>query len=181
MKLYHGSNVGGIDTLTPVLSNHGKPYVYLTDNKVLATLYAHNPIERPGGFFTYRFDKEGRLHYDEYFDNQLEVMYSGIGGYVYTIDILEDSLYRLEKMPWVYTSEYGVDTAKVEYVEDIFATILRHEQNGDIVIHRYKDMGFETREKWRNIVRNDIENKDLKNYPESSYAQFLHKHFPDLI
>ena len=27
----------------------------------------------------------------------------------------------------------------------------------------------------------DIEDKELQERPESSYAKFLHKHFPDLI
>lgn len=181
MKLYHGSNIGNIETLNPVLSNHGKPLVYLTDNKVLATLYAHNPIARPGGFFTYRFDKEGNLHYDEYFLNQLEVMYGGIGGYVYTIDANEESLHKLEKMSWVYTSEDGVKVDSVEYVNDIYRCMLEYEEQGLIIIHRYSDMDNETREKWLNVVRRDIEDKELCDNMDSSYAQFLHKHFPDLI
>ena len=181
MKLYHGSNIGNIDVLNPVLSNRGKPYVYLTDNKVLATLYAHNPIERPGGFFTYRFDKEGRLHYDEYFDNQLEVMYGRIGGYIYTIDRNEEELSKLEKMSWVYISEGEVKPDMVEYVEDIYQAMLQYEKNGDIIVHRYCDMDEATKEKWLNVVRRDIEDKELQERPESSYARFLHKHFPDLI
>ena len=181
MKLYHGSNVKDINKLNPVLSNHGKPLVYLTDNYTLAILYAHNPIKRPGGFFTYRFDSNGKLHYDEYFENQLEKMYSGVSGYVYTIDANLEDYVKLDKMYWVYTTENNVETNAVEYIEDIYLKILECENQGDIVINRYCNMDEKTKQKWKDIVIKDIENKDLKNYPDSSYAQFLHTHFPDLI
>lgn len=181
MKLYHGSNVENIKTLNPVLSNHGKPLVYLTDNYTLAILYAHNPIKRPGGFFTYKFDKQGKLNYDEYFDNQLEVMYKGVSGYVYTINANENEYTKLDKMYWVYTTESNVPTNSVEYIEDLYLKILQCEKAGDIIINRYSTMDEETKQKWRSIVIKDIENKDLKNNMDSSYAQFLHKHFPDLI
>lgn len=46
MKLYHGSDAGGLQTLTPRLADHGKPYVYLTDNRVAAALYAARRLSR---------------------------------------------------------------------------------------------------------------------------------------
>lgn len=66
MKLYHGSSVPGIRALRPALSNHGRPYVYLTDIEPLAAIYAHNPLPSPYGFFPYLW-YQGKLHYEEYF------------------------------------------------------------------------------------------------------------------
>ena len=40
MLLYHGSSVSGLTQLKPFLSEHQKPYVYLSSNPVVALLYA---------------------------------------------------------------------------------------------------------------------------------------------
>ena len=50
---------------------------------------------------------------------------------MYTIDT-EDSLYQLEKMPWVFTSESPTKTTMVEYVEDIYATMLEYEKQFEL-------------------------------------------------
>lgn len=36
MILYHGASVGGLNELQPHLSEHGKPYVYFSENPVVA-------------------------------------------------------------------------------------------------------------------------------------------------
>ncbi len=100
MKLYHGSPVGGIAALTPHLSTHQKPYVYLTHLPELAVIYAHNPFAPPNGMFSY-YVKDGVLHYDEYFSGQLAEFYRGFSGYIYTCEVDPDSLRRAEQMDWI--------------------------------------------------------------------------------
>lgn len=51
MLLYHGSCVGGLNELTPFLSEHKKPYVYLSSNPVVALLYAVKPVPKPFSFY----------------------------------------------------------------------------------------------------------------------------------
>lgn len=181
MKLYHGSDNGYINELKPILSNHGKEYVYLCNSRALAIIYSHNSIPRPGGFFTYRFTTSGALHYDEYFENQLEVMYKGKSGYVYTIDDENLDLQQLEKMPWVYLSEHHIKVNKPEYIKDIYEELLSLESVGQIQINRYNDMTDERKDRWKNVVKQDIENKDLKNNRDTVYAKFITEHFPDLM
>ena len=177
--LFHGSDNGTIDELKPMLSNHGKEYVYLTDNYVLAILYAHNPLKRPGGFFTYKF-KNGKLWYDEYFENQTKVMYKGKKGFIYHFED-DNTLQRIEKMPWVYISEQNIKPSNVEQIDDIYEELLRQEKLGNLVINRHENMSEEEKAKYRKIVENDIQVKELKKYLDCDYAKFLHEHFPELI
>ena len=179
-RLYHGSPIGEIDTLEPRESNHGKKYVYTTDNFALAVLYSYNPIERPGGFYTYRFDKDNNLIYDEYFPNQLEKMYKGHEGYVYEVSKTQ-YFQPMEKMSWIYVSTRKTKVLSPTHIPDIYEEILKLEKQGQIVINRYENMTETEREKWRSIVIKDIEMKELKDDKDSSYAQFLHENFPDLI
>lgn len=181
MKLYHGSDNGNIKQLTPRLSNHGKPYVYTIVHRALAVMYAHNPFPRPNGFYTYRVLKDGRVFYDEYFENQLEVMYKGVSGYVYTIDVEEEKLKQLDNMPWVYVSETSIDVKHPEFVPDLYEELLRLEKTGEIIINRHKDASEEDKQKWKNIVAREIKDKELKDRLDEPYAKFLHTHFPDLF
>ena len=179
-RLYHGSPNGEIKILEPRESNHGKKYVYTTNSFPLAILYSYNPIERTGGFYTYRFDKDGNLIYDEYFPNQLEKIYKGHEGYVYEVSNI-DYCKPMERMPWIYLSTRKTRVLKPMHIPDIYEEILKLEKQGKIIINRYENMTEEEREKWRKIVIKDIEMKELKNYPDESYTQFLHENFPDLI
>ena len=181
MKLYHGSPNGSIDVLKPQQSNHEKEYVYFITHEVLAVLYAYNPIERPGGFYTYSFGNNGEVYYNEFFEGQLEKIYSGKSGYVYSINNDDYNLKKLEKMPWVYLSEKTIKVEKPLFISDIYKEVLRLEKQGKIIVNRYETLSNEQREKYRNVVIKDIEMKDLKNRMDNSYSKFLHEHFPDLI
>ena len=91
MKLYHGSDAGGLQTLTPRLADHGKPYVYLTDNRVAAALYAARAVEPPHYWVPYGFDSDGTPVYHELYSNALYDVYGGKCGrkfcFVYMIII----------------------------------------------------------------------------------------------
>lgn len=174
MTLYHGSSVPRLTELKPFPSNHGKPYVYLSDNATLALLYAHNPIARPGGFFPYWFDKEGMLHYDEYFPYQLHRMYGGHDGWIYHAEA--DGLAQLDKMPWVYLSESPVQITHAVHVPDLYAALLDAEQAGQLILHRYEDIPEEQRERHRRVVR-----RSLEGHEEDDYARFLREYMPELF
>ena len=174
MKLYHGSPTSGITVLRPGLSNHDKPYVYLTDNPILPLLYAYNPIERPGGFFPYWFYKEGSLHYDEYFPDQIRRLYHGHSGWLYSTE--GDHFIQLDKMPWVYLSETDVHVAQADFIPDLYTALLEAEQAGHINLHRYEDFSEAQREVHRKIVR-----KSLEGHPEADYVRFLREYMPELF
>ena len=175
MLLYHGSPTGGITLLRPSLSNHGKPYVYLTDCAPLALFYAHNPIERPGGFFPYWFDKAGQLHYDEYFPDQLRQMYLGHDGYVYCAEA--DNLPRLDKMPWVHLADADLPVKSAWHIPDLHAALLEAESAGKITMHRYESIPEDKRELHRRVVKRSLE----KHPEEDSYTRFLRRFMPEIF
>ena len=174
MLLYHGSSTGGIAALHPNLSNHGKAYVYLTDCPALALFYAHNAVGRPGGFFPYWFDKEGKLHYDEYFPDQTRRLYEGRSGWVYAAEA--DGLAQLDKMPWVYLSETEVPVIHAEYIPDLYAALLAAAHDGSLMLHRYEDIPEKQRKIHRKVVR-----KSLEGHTDDDYVRFLRQHMPEVF
>lgn len=174
MLLYHGSPIKGLTELRPFPSNHDQPYVYLTPCPTLALLYAHNPIERPGGFFPYYFSKDGQLHYDEYFPNQLRVMYQGHSGCIYAAD--EDAFPTLEKMPWVYLANRPVTVTACRFIPDLYGALLDAEQDGRLILHRYESLPGPQQEIHRRIVRQSLEGHD-----EDAYVRFIREHMPEVF
>ena len=65
--LYHGSNVGDLTELHPFISEHNAPYVYFSENPVVALLYAVHPTEKPVSYYPFGFDNDGTVHYSEYY------------------------------------------------------------------------------------------------------------------
>lgn len=173
MKLYHGSSTPDLATLCPFVSNHEKPYVYLTHSEVLATIYAYNPLPRPSGLFSYWWRKDGILCYDEYFKNQLEEIYSGQTGYVYEC---EGVFPPLERMPWIYLSEQGVPTLRCRKIPDLYQQLLQYEQEGLLFVQRYDQVSEKQREIWANVVRQSLEQADLSTLAGQEYAAYIRAH-----
>lgn len=178
MTLYHGSPVKGIKTLTPHVSTHGKPYVYLTDNPDLAVIYAHNVLPPPYGCFPYSF-KNGELHYDEVFPGQLEELYHGYPGYLYTCEV--QGLRPLDRMNWIYLSEQEVPVSGCRSIPDLYEEILRLEKAGRVVLHRYETQTEEQLSIYRRLIREEVEQLRLLDKPENPYMQFISRHFPGLF
>lgn len=177
MNLYHGSGVPGIERLRPFSSNHGKPYVYLTHSPILAALYAHNPLTRPNGFFTYWWGKDGMLRYDEYFENQMETIYTGQRGFVYEC---RGAYPQLEKMPWVYLSEGEIAVTDCVEIPDLCDQLLQYERDGLLIVRRWRNASEKQREIWENVVRRSLAQTDLSTPTGQEYAAYIRKHFPKL-
>lgn len=177
MILYHGSSIPGIQRLRPFSSNHDKPYVYLTYSSILAALYAHNPMTRPNGFFTYWWGRDGVLRYDEYFEDQLERVYAGKRGFVYQC---EGEYPQLEQMPWVYLAETEVAVNSCVEIPDLYVQLLQYEQDGLLIVRRWRDASEKQREIWENVVRRSLTETDLTTPVGQEYAEYIRVHFPNL-
>lgn len=81
MPFYHGNPVGGLNELKPYLSEHEKQYVYFTQNPVVALLYAVHPVPKPFSYYPYGLDKDGIVHYSEYYQNAFSDICKGKQGY----------------------------------------------------------------------------------------------------
>ena len=177
MALYHGSKVPHIKSLRPFSSNHDKPYVYLTCSKVLATIYAHNPLTRPNGFFSYWWSKDGRLYYDEYFENQLENIYAGQTGYVYEC---EGKYPQMEKMPWVFLSEENVPVTNCVEIPNIYEKLLQYEREGILKVQRWHEVSVKQREVWEKVVKRSLAKTDLTTPMGMEYLEYIKKHFKNI-
>lgn len=175
MKLYHGSPTGGITVLDPRFSDPRDPHIYLTDTPALAVIYSHSPVE--GGYFPYFFDREGRLCYEEYFPNALD-LYKGLGGYVYTAEA--EGLPRREKMPWAYLSREPVAVTGCRFIPDLYAELLALEAAGEVKLIRFGDLTEEKLQGIYGMLRREAGTLDLKNR-DDPYAQFFKAHFPFLL
>lgn len=174
MKLYHGSSTPNISVLHPFPSNHDRPYVYLTHSIVLATIYAHNPLTRPNGFFPYWWNRDGILCYDEYFPNQLEEIYAGQAGSVYEC---EGDFPQLEQMKWVYLSEKDVPVLRCREIPDLYRQLLQYEKEGLLFVQRYDQVSEKQREIWANVVRRSLQQTDLSTPTGQEYAAYIRSHF----
>ena len=177
MKLYHGSGVPALTELRPFLSGHGKPCVYLTHSEELATVYAHNPIPG-GGWFTYRWPGDGKLHYDEYFPDALRIIYQGHSGWIYTC---EGDLPTLEKMPWVSLSEAPLPVTGSRFIPDLYEELLRCEAEGRLIVHRWDTIPDRVRDAFARTVLRSVEDHHLPERPDDPYLRFIRTHLPGLL
>lgn len=176
MTLYHGSPVPGLTELRPFLSNHDRPYVYLTHSEALAVLYAHNPIPG-GGWFTYRWAGDV-LQYDEFFPDALRTIYQGQSGWVYTCC---GEYPTLEKMPWVYLSERPVPVTGGRFIPDLYEELLRYEGEGQLVIHRYDTLSEKKKAANDRCILRSVRESHLPEQPGDPYLAFIRAHCPGLL
>lgn len=177
MILYHGSSTGGIEALKPFVSNHENPYVYLTNSQVLATLYAANPMKRPNGWFPYWWDRGEQLVYDEYYEHQLEEIYRGKTGYVYTC---QGEYPTLPKMPWVYLSETDVPVIHCQVIPDLYEQLLQYEAEGRLVIRRWEQRTPAGRAGILKVVSDSLRDHEAHTHQAEEYRCFVYARFPEL-
>lgn len=171
MILYHGSNLTDLIYLKPQISNHCKPFVYFTDVFELAVLYAaKNPIN------TYWF-RNGILHYDEYLEDQFEVLHNGKSGEIYVCDA---EFSRLERMPWVFLAENDVKVDSYMKINNIYDVLRGFENDKKLVIHRYNDFSEKEKEFNRNQIKDEIIKENLALHPDKPYSVFIRQYFPDI-
>lgn len=148
--LYHASSTPDIKTLLPHTSNHGKPLVYFSSKRENVLVYLSNAVElfaRENGLLSnlpmckwasYGFDKNGILQLDEYYPDATRQTYSGISGYIYTVEDT-DSAAPMDDIPFAFISKSPVNTVKCEFVPDAYQALLTAEKEGKIKINPYKN------------------------------------------
>ena len=185
---YHASQVQGITTLEPRISNHGIPLVYLSRKRENVLVYLSNAIEkycRETGFAydgvwqkwgPYGFGQDGRQCVQEYYPNALESTYRGVSGYIYSAESIDDSGFQVQ-IPDAATSSQPVTVTGVEFVPDAYEAILQAEKEGLITICRYEDMPEKMKEWNERTIREEYASAD--DHPE--YRHFLRGCFPGIL
>lgn len=140
MKLYHGTTVPNLDRLKACSCDRdGNPILYLTDNPVYSLFYIR---DREIDFVTCGVGRDGKVHYDEKFPNQLELMYKGKSGYLYETDIPAE----LTRVPGIWLCREDANVMGMEYIPDVYDAIRDEIQNGNVDFLPYEALTLTQKE-----------------------------------
>lgn len=185
---YHASQIKGITTLEPHVSNHEIPLVYFSTKRENVLVYLSNAIEKyckDSDFIydgkwqkwgPYGFNEDGRLRLEEYYPNALINTYKGVSGYIYSAKDVKDSGYKLG-IPDAIASCEEVDVINVEYIPDAYEAILQAEKDGLITVLCYEDMSEKRKKRIIEIIKEEYK----KSINHSDYRHFLIGNFSDIL
>jgi hypothetical protein len=133
--LYHVSNISGLKSIEPKVSDHGKAYVYATENLVTFLLFG----ARQDDFdFIIDSNQDGTTEIYECYVNALEIHYKDKQCSVYQ---LENSGFLKGQTSWdaELVSEHTTHVISETVIQDLYKRLLQEEKNGDLIIHRYEN------------------------------------------
>ena len=180
---YHASNVKDITILKPHVSNHGKSLVYFSSKRENILVYLSNAVEkyikekynRPlkqyEKWASYGIASDGRVRIEEYYPNATKETFTGVSGYIYKVNNLEDAK-PLRGIQDVFVTQDEIAVDGCEYVSDAYEEILRAEHEGKILIERFEDITPKKREWIINTMKNEYENSDNDDYKDFIRSKF---------
>jgi len=180
MILYHASKTGGIECVEPRISNHDKPLCYFSSKKENVCVYLSNavekfwlsygfiPLDRYNKWASYGFSGD-KLRIEEYYKNALKSTYSGVFGYIYTVETNEASKLNI---PFVYACDKPVKVLKSEYVPDAYEYIMKLIFDKAIEFKSYESLS----ENELNGIKKMIE-KEYEEAKTEDYKFFLKGNF----
>ena len=185
---YHASQTAGIQRLEPRVSEHGIPLVYFSKKRENVLVYLCNAVEkycRETGFEyegpwqkwgPYGFEEDGRLRIEEYYPDALVSTYSGVAGYIYGAESIDECGFDL-RIPDAVCSMAPIEVSEVEYVPDAYEAILKAEVEGLITVMRFGELSEKKREWLQEVIKEEYLNSP--DHPE--YRHFLKGKFPDIL
>lgn len=176
MKLYHGSSLGGLAELKPALSEHGRPYVYLATNPVVALLYAVKPVPKPFSFYPYGFDAQGAVVYSEYWENAFSALYQGKTGYLYTCERINPRQNPTE-INCAYTCETPVKVDGCLEIADVYEQFIRFAREGRFRLKPYTKISHQELNMVHDELLLTIRKYRLKDDPAHPMSRFIQEHF----
>lgn len=134
MPYYHCSPVSGLTLLQPHKPQaFDKPAsVYLTTSLPMALMYSIRNFE-----YTYGYTKDGRIYFEEYFPNALEVLYRGNRASLYLCTPADTAATGI---PNEAVSSNAVPVLEEKLIEDACEALLEQERLGALIIRRYEKL-----------------------------------------
>lgn len=175
MTFYHGSSVGGLTELKPFLSEHQKPYVYLSSNPVVALLYAVKPVPKPFSFYPFGFHGD-KVVYSEYFENCFEELYKGHRGFLYECEKVENAE-NPTVIPCAYVCRAPVQVSRCIAIDDVFEKFMEYQEKGLFEIKPFQAVSERELNYAYDDLRQTIQAHHLKDDPGHPMAQFIMAHF----
>lgn len=167
--LYHGTTAGGLAELSPI-SKEG--VVYMTPSRAYALFYIR---DMEINFVTCSVQEDGRIWYEEWFPGQLEELYAGRSGYLYTCAMC--AAFRQTKERDVWVAKERVKISHTTYVPDVCVEMGRLEERGLIEIARYERRDVDRMRMLRAGLPRHIRERGILR-AETRKAAFYRTHFP---
>lgn len=131
--LWHVSRTSGLKTLKPMVSTHGRAYVYAVDNLTTGLLFG---AETDDFDFIINTSDEGAPEIFECYQNAFESVYKGKSCSVYELD---DSGFMRGMTSWSaeLVSVNEVKALNETVVPDLYDRLLEEEKGGRLIINRF--------------------------------------------
>lgn len=172
MTYYHCSPTPGVTLLQPRKPEafDKPPRVYMTTLLPMALMYGVRNFE-----YTYGYTKEGRIYFEEYFPNALEVLYRGHAASLY---ICAPETVETTPIPNEAVSEGCVAVLEEIHIPDVCEALLEQERLGTLVIRRYEQLSPGMLAWIRRAETEEIRKRDLLN-KGGPMADYIRAHYPD--
>jgi len=171
---YHASNNGNLKELLPLSTLHGsnEKVCYVTPLRAYALFYLR---DMDINHVTCGVSKDSIVIYDEQFPNQLEKIYHGRSGYLYTCENGSQITAGHTKGVWVLRQPTKISA--VEHIKDVYAEILEAENAGKVRVNRYSTLSDARKSEITEMMKNYIIERNFL-VKDSPKARFFAENFP---
>ncbi len=172
MTYYHCSPTAGLTVLEPRKpKSFEKPArVYMTTLLPMALMYSVQNYE-----YTYGYTKEGQIYFEEYFPNELEILYRGKSASLY---LCAPKSTESTRIPNEAISEEAVQITKEIHIPDALEALLEQERLGNLIIRKYDTLSDRALEWIRKTQAEIIQKNDLIHTP-GPMAHYYREHYPE--
>lgn len=181
MTLYHGSNTANLKLLKPNQADHDRPYVYMTTIDVVAAFYLCNAVARPYYWFPYGFEGGSEIPvYHELYPNALKEVSQGVSGYLYEVLAEEDQVIPFKNIPCARLATEPIEVSNCTRVENAYDLFMEYVKQGKLKIGRFEEKSQQQLEWWYSCCVEYLEEKNMMETPECSYALFIKEKLPQV-
>lgn len=178
MKLYHGSNTADIKVLEPRLADHERPYIYMTTVDVVSAFYICNAVEKPYYWFPYGFAKNNVPIYHELYPDAFKEISQNRKGYLYEVNANENQIIPFKNIPCARLGIEPIEVVNCIEIPDAYEYFMNCVNDGKLKIGKFEDKTEKQLENWYSMILSYIQEKNMINTPDCSYAKFVKEKFP---
>ena len=172
MIYYHCSPVSGIKCLEPQIPKlFDKPArVYMATLLPMALMYGVQNYE-----YTYGYTKEKKLIFEEYFPDELAVLYKGKSASLY---VCQPESVETTRIPNEAVSDRPVPVLQEIQIPDVYEALLEQERTGNLIVRRHHELPAKMLDWIRKTETEIILEKDIL-HDQSAMADYYRTHYPD--
>ena len=146
---------------------------------VVALSYAAHPVPKPFSYYPYGFDKDGTIHYSEYYQNAFSDIYKGKQGNLYECDDIQ-SAGNSTQIGGVFVCENAVKVDRVTMISNLYDRLMEYQQQGLFRIRPLDTISDKEMQSVYDDLKQTIQKHNLKQSPDNSMSRFIREHFPEV-